>query len=221
MKRKKRLTEVMSSGDVTGVPSSSMMRKPDTLRSIGSQNREKIEDTEYEVEKFLDDDKDEVILIDTETGKKELWAKRDDFSGYVIEIDGIGYEFVSSKITNGIEHVPLNTADSFAHGVYENTTLLDYSEGEEDEDVFSPFHHRNDGLYEEEPNEGDIILSDAGQLGSKVSVGEYEGTHYGIFNSEKEALSAVKKRIGKYRPSIWRQSDHGNFILTDYSWDAI
>jgi len=65
-----------------------------TAKQIGSQNREKIEDTDYEVVKTLAGG--EVILKDKTNGKLELWAESDDFAGYVIEINGMGYEFVSS-----------------------------------------------------------------------------------------------------------------------------
>jgi hypothetical protein len=40
------------------------------------------------------DSNGEVLLEDN--GRIEVWAENDDFAGYVIEIDGVGYEFVSS-----------------------------------------------------------------------------------------------------------------------------
>ena len=61
------------------------------IKSIGSQNREKIEDTEYEVYRVCAHG--EVILHDTEMNRYEVWAKNDNFAGYVLEINGIGYEF--------------------------------------------------------------------------------------------------------------------------------
>jgi hypothetical protein len=64
------------------------------IRQIGSQAREPLEDTEYEVYQGPNED-GEIILID-ESEKKELWVQREDFAGYVVEIDGIGYEFVTS-----------------------------------------------------------------------------------------------------------------------------
>lgn len=56
----------------------------------GSQTREPIGDTDYEV---VSKTGNEVILKDKETGEKEVWVENDDFAGYVIEIGGRGYEF--------------------------------------------------------------------------------------------------------------------------------
>ena len=57
----------------------------------GSQNREPIGDTEYKVSSALS--AGQVVLVD-EVGRCELWIANDNFAGYVIEIGGIGYEFV-------------------------------------------------------------------------------------------------------------------------------
>ena len=78
------------------------------METIGSQKREKIEDTNYTVQ-FMDEHLvlsahgvkrmevgPDAVLLNKETGIAELWTQRDDFAGYVIEIDGIGYEFVRS-----------------------------------------------------------------------------------------------------------------------------
>lgn len=75
---------------------------------MNSQTRERIEDTNYEI-KFRDEhlvltatgvqgieDGPDAVLLNKETGISELWTMRDDFAGYVIEIGGIGYEFVRS-----------------------------------------------------------------------------------------------------------------------------
>lgn len=56
----------------------------------GSQRREAIEETEYILAQRLTNG--QVVLVDTD-GKRELWVARDDFAGYVVEIDGVGYEF--------------------------------------------------------------------------------------------------------------------------------
>lgn len=63
------------------------------MRIIGSQTREKLEDTKYTL---LEQTRSDAILLNTKTNIKELWVKRDDHAGYVIEINGIGYEFVRS-----------------------------------------------------------------------------------------------------------------------------
>ncbi len=78
------------------------------IKHIGSQTREPIEDTEYEL-KFRDEHLvlgvngirgfefgPDAVLLNKETGISELWTERDDFAGYVIVIDGKGFEFVRS-----------------------------------------------------------------------------------------------------------------------------
>jgi len=34
------------------------------------------------------------VILEDESGKRELWAANDDHAGYTVEIDGWGYEFV-------------------------------------------------------------------------------------------------------------------------------
>ncbi|MHA1146453.1 MAG: hypothetical protein ACTSRW_17075 [Candidatus Helarchaeota archaeon] len=76
------------------------------IKRIGSQTREPIEETEYEV-KFRDEHLvltangvhefefgPDAVLFNKKTGISELWTERDDFAGYVIEIGGVGFEFV-------------------------------------------------------------------------------------------------------------------------------
>jgi hypothetical protein len=66
------------------------------IKQIGSQRREPIEETEYLID-FIDGPGDvfrDAFLIDTATGRREKWTENDDFAGYVIEIDGVGFEFV-------------------------------------------------------------------------------------------------------------------------------
>jgi hypothetical protein len=78
------------------------------IKKIDSQTREPIENTEYEIT-FRDgcfilgasgvrglEFGPDVVLFNKETGISELWTKGNDFAGYVIEIDGIGFEFVRS-----------------------------------------------------------------------------------------------------------------------------
>ena len=67
------------------------------LKHIGSQTRESIEDTEYELLEFIEYPSGrDAVLLNKETGIKELHVERDDFAGYVLEIDGKGFEFVRS-----------------------------------------------------------------------------------------------------------------------------
>lgn len=64
------------------------------MKVIGSQVRELIGSTTMKVvgvTKY-----NEVILEDEESGDLEIWAPNDHFAGYVIEIAGVGYEFVTS-----------------------------------------------------------------------------------------------------------------------------
>ena len=63
------------------------------MRAIGSQLRETLEEAELTLHKRIN--ADEVVLMDTE-GKMELWCRKDDFAGYVVEIEGEGYEFCAS-----------------------------------------------------------------------------------------------------------------------------
>lgn len=61
----------------------------------GSQIRETLAESGYELVRHLPHG--EVLLRDILDGSTEIWALRDDFAGYVIEIDGKGYEFVTSR----------------------------------------------------------------------------------------------------------------------------
>ena len=62
-------------------------------RQIGSQYRETLEEAGYTVATKLEDG--EVILAD-EGGALSLWVARDDFAGHVVEVNGVGHEFVTS-----------------------------------------------------------------------------------------------------------------------------
>lgn len=57
-----------------------------------SQTRENIEDAEYRVIKW----NDESVILEDSIGNWSLWYSNDNYSGYVIVINGIGYEFVES-----------------------------------------------------------------------------------------------------------------------------
>lgn len=63
---------------------------------VGSQTREPLEETEYRlVATWPDVHIGHVVLAD-EAGRRELWAQSDSFAGYVVTINGIGYEFIRS-----------------------------------------------------------------------------------------------------------------------------
>ena len=87
----------------------------------GSQYREQLEESDYRVHERRSDT--EVILVDTDTGLHELWVMNDDFAGYVIEIDGKGYEFVSS-VSADDEQFRERTFNAACDGVHD--ALVDY-----------------------------------------------------------------------------------------------
>ena len=66
------------------------------ITAKGSQNREPIEDTEYHIVKTWPEVSRGHVVLEDETGRRELWVKNDHYSGYVIVINGKGYEFVRS-----------------------------------------------------------------------------------------------------------------------------
>lgn len=63
-------------------------------QQIGSQFRETMAEANYELVARIDED--EVILKDRTLGTEELWVRHDDYAGWTLEIDGVGYEFVTS-----------------------------------------------------------------------------------------------------------------------------
>lgn len=78
------------------------------IKQIGNQNREPVEETEYELiavdqhiiinehgARQVDcPNPKEAVLKDRKTNRQELWAENDHYAGYVIEIGGVGFEFV-------------------------------------------------------------------------------------------------------------------------------
>jgi hypothetical protein len=62
------------------------------MKKYGSQTRESLRGSGY---KLIKKSGKEAILQDREDGHFELWMKNNHFAGYVIVIDGIGYEYVS------------------------------------------------------------------------------------------------------------------------------
>ena len=63
------------------------------MKHIGSQVRETLHEAGLNAVAF---DGETLLTKDMETGKLERWVKNDDFTGYVVEFIGIGFEFVSS-----------------------------------------------------------------------------------------------------------------------------
>lgn len=64
------------------------------MKDIGSQIRQTLDEAGYTL---ILRHKGTAILENVVTGKQELWSLNDNFSGYVIEIYGKGYEFVSDR----------------------------------------------------------------------------------------------------------------------------
>jgi hypothetical protein len=62
------------------------------MKTIGSQKRELLSESGMKLHKRLS--KTEVELKDKTDGNIELWSLNDHFAGYVIEINGKGYEFI-------------------------------------------------------------------------------------------------------------------------------
>ena len=61
------------------------------MKRKGSQVRHLLAESGYTLYRRLSDR--EVVLQDVETLERELWSLSDDFAGFVIEVDGKGYEF--------------------------------------------------------------------------------------------------------------------------------
>jgi hypothetical protein len=64
------------------------------MEKIGSQIRQEIEESEYDIVQIY---RRTAILRNRDTGKDEVWAKNNNFAGYVIVIDGQGYEFMREQ----------------------------------------------------------------------------------------------------------------------------
>lgn len=80
------------------------------ITTIGSQKRDKLESTEYILyldEGEVDGHEDCVILQHQESETLELWWKNDQAASYVIEIDGVGYEYVRTYSESEISNFPV------------------------------------------------------------------------------------------------------------------
>ncbi len=64
------------------------------MKQIGSQRRETLDEAGYNLIRRNDGF---VLLENKGTGILELWSRQDDFAGYVVEIAGLAYEFVSER----------------------------------------------------------------------------------------------------------------------------
>ena len=72
------------------------------MKHIGSQTRETYKEAGYEIVSASDDGE---VVLKNEDGGYELWVQNDDFAGYVVEIGGIGYEFITSvEVENHVKN---------------------------------------------------------------------------------------------------------------------
>ncbi len=68
------------------------------MKTFGSQNRETLQEAAFELVKLSGRNPPRTgILRDKVGGGLEVWLEADDHSGYVVEIDGEGFEFVRSE----------------------------------------------------------------------------------------------------------------------------
>lgn len=90
------------------------------MRKIGSQCRDSLDYSGYTLHKRINNN--EVILMAYDK-VLQLWVAKDDYAGYVIEIDGIGYEFICSVNAEDIhrlEELSYELADTNNISVEEN-----------------------------------------------------------------------------------------------------
>lgn len=75
----------------------------------------------------------------------------------------------------------------------------------------------NDMNSSNEPQEGDIVFSNSGPLGSRTDVSEAGGKHLGTFASEEKAENFVRDYMEKHRfyPTVWTMDDHGGFSVRE------
>lgn len=85
-------------------PEESMPVREDRRR--GAQTRDTLEEADYVIVEGPIGKKGErkVLTKDRATGRCELWKENDNFVGYVLEIDGTGYQFARS-VPKGTTHV--------------------------------------------------------------------------------------------------------------------
>ena len=79
------------------------------MRQIGSQTRQELEYSDYKLYQRIN--AEEVILMAYD-GVLQFWVANDQYAGYVLEIDGIGYEFVSSVNAEDIARLVDTNNDS-------------------------------------------------------------------------------------------------------------
>ena len=71
----------------------------------GSQNREPLNESGYKFVGYLGEDKRRIV-IQTCDSQPEIWGLNDDYAGYVIEFNGMGYEFIRDYKGVGCDGMP-------------------------------------------------------------------------------------------------------------------
>jgi hypothetical protein len=69
------------------------------MKRIGSPNRETLEEANMKlVSKLVSRSSYKSVILQDEVGQKSLWGQNGHYAGYgyVVEVDGVGYEFICS-----------------------------------------------------------------------------------------------------------------------------
>jgi hypothetical protein len=68
---------------------------------------------------------------------------------------------------------------------------------------------------EQQPVEGDFIISSSGNLGGRTDVSEFGGERLGTYADEESAENFLKKHMDQrsYYPNVWFNDDHGGYTL--------
>lgn len=71
------------------------------ITHIGSQSREPLAESGYTLVELANET---ATIADATDGHWEYWYACDDFAGYVIDIDGIGYEYGRDAYEGPVSH---------------------------------------------------------------------------------------------------------------------
>lgn len=138
---------------------------------------------------------------------ESFWVKS---SLYLSDTLGVG-EF--NKIyASFVKYVQENSDYHYLYRDADELNRLSYRVG----DVDDMDEEITDG--EMEPSPSDYIMSDSGTLGSKTSVSSEDGGFLGEFDTNDEALEAIKQDMEKNKiySDVWQMSDHGNLVLVTH-----
>ena len=115
------------------------------ITSIGSQNREPLNESGYHMHKRIS--RKEIILEkDDIPGDYELWYKNDNHAGYVIVVDGAGYEFVRSVPRNLEEFVVKTHSNDL--GIIDLRSKIEWLKGDVEATLKFPVSRTMKNVYE-------------------------------------------------------------------------